>query len=316
VPLRGIVVPQAAPASGRAHAPRARCRIDQAPRGGAGAMEVRGCRGRGRPLLAPCDRAISSFKGAGHAVMRLWRVCWRRTDSGKIAMTHSDVQEMLFSLYLRLNGFFVTGFIVHGSWRNKTEMDALAVRFPHHREPEREIGTSQALDISDSVLDFLVCEVKGGIKPINFNPNFRNDPDAIMSVLNRIGAFSEQETRDLVPSIKDALRPECIQRSQGYPTIPIASHNSRLRFILVAPEQTRRPQKPRSYIYGDDMISYIWNCFRPGDQRERCADRYNFELWRGELTRLVNYFKDRERSEPGQINSIYNYFDLPARKQG
>lgn len=45
-------------------------------------------------------------------------------------MDKSDIQETLVLLYLRLNGYFGTGFIVHAPQRNKTEMDVLAIRLP------------------------------------------------------------------------------------------------------------------------------------------------------------------------------------------
>ena len=227
-------------------------------------------------------------------------------------MDRSDIQENLFSLYLRLNGYFVTGFIVHASLGNKTEMDALAIRFPHHREPEREIGPSLVLDVSDSFLDFLVCEVKGGTGHANFNAQFRECPEAIESVLNRFGAFTCEEIASLVPEIQDVLRPEKIQKSQEYPTMDIPRINSRLRFVLVAPEQKRGAKNQGPYIYGDDMISYIWECFRPEVKRQRCGVRYNWNLWGEQYIKLVEYFKDEDRAEPGDIENVYAYFGLSA----
>lgn len=227
-------------------------------------------------------------------------------------MDRSDIQENLFSLYLRLNGYFVTGFIVHASLGNKTEIDALAVRFPYHREPEREIGVSPILDASDSVLDFLVCEVKGGTGNFNFNASFREDPETIASVLNRFGAFTDEEVTSLVPRIQDVLRPENIQKSQEYPTIGIPRINSRIRFALVAPDQKRSAKSKRPYIYGDDMISYIWECFRPEVQRPLCGVRYNWNLWGEQYIKLVKYFKDKDRAEPGDIEGVYANFGLPT----
>lgn len=227
-------------------------------------------------------------------------------------MERSDVQETLFSLYLRLNGYFVTGFIVHASQRNKSEIDALAVRFPYQREPEREIGHSPVLDTSGLLLDFVVCEVKGGTGNPNFNVSFREDEDAIASVLRRFGAFTDEEISILVPRIPDILRPEKIRESKSYPTIDIPRINSRLRFLLVAPDQKRSPNSQRPYIYGDDMISYIWQCFRPEVQRQRCGVRYNWNLWGEQYVRLVEYFKDKDRQEHGDIENIYGYFKLPA----
>ena len=227
-------------------------------------------------------------------------------------MDRSDVQENLFSLYLRLNGYFVTGFIVHADQGNKTEMDALAVRFPYHHEPEREIGHSPVLDTSDSLLDFLVCEVKGGEGNVNFNVSFREDTEAIASVLRRFGAFTNEEISSLVPRIQAVLRPEKILQSREYPTLDIPRNNSRLRFLLVAPDQKRGANGQKPYIYGDDMISYIWECFRPEVQRQSCGVRYNWDLWGEQYTKLVKYFKGKNRIAPGDIESIYAYFELPA----
>lgn len=227
-------------------------------------------------------------------------------------MNKSDVQENLFSLYLRLNGYFVTGFIVHADQGNKTEIDALAVRFPHHCEPEREIDLSPELDTSGSLVDFLVCEVKGGKKNVNFNVSFREDTEAITSVLRRFGAFTNEEISILVPKIRDVLCPDRIRQSREYPTLDILGTNYRLRFLLVAPDQKRGTNGHKPYIYGDDMISYIWKCFRPEVQRQSCGVRYNWNLWGDQYIKLVKYFKDKNRKAPGDIDSIYAYFDLPA----
>lgn len=225
-------------------------------------------------------------------------------------MDKSDIQENLFSLYLRLNGYFVTGFIVHADKGNKTEMDALAVRFPYHNEPERQIGLSPVLDTSDSLIDFLVCEVKGGKNNVNFNVNFRENKEAIASVLCRFGAFTDEEIQRLSPKIQDVLCPDRIRQSQEYPTLDIPRINSRLRFLLVAPDQKRGTNSQKPYIYGDDMISYIWECFRPEVQRQRCGVRYNWNLWGDQYIKLVKYFKDKNRIAPGDIESIYADFKL------
>jgi hypothetical protein len=53
----------------------------------------------------------------------------------------SDIQERLLHLYLRLNGYFVSGFIPHSHEHGKilTQVDALAVRHPFNCEPKRGI---------------------------------------------------------------------------------------------------------------------------------------------------------------------------------
>lgn len=75
-------------------------------------------------------------------------------------MTKGDVQEALVALYLRLNGYFTTGFIVQSSTsgRVSTELDVLAVRLPHNAEPARVIGGAPELDRWDGGIDFIIGE--------------------------------------------------------------------------------------------------------------------------------------------------------------
>ena len=105
-------------------------------------------------------------------------------------MDQSDVQETLVSLYLRLNGYFVNGYIVHAPRGVSTEMDVLALRFPRQQELEREVQACSRLAIPAERIDFIVGEVKGGADNVNFNVRFRANPEAIRSVLFRFGVLS------------------------------------------------------------------------------------------------------------------------------
>src|SRR5215469_582268 len=109
-------------------------------------------------------------------------------------MKRHDLQEVVSSLYLRLNGYFTSGFIVHapGGDRagNRTQLDALAVRLPYSSEPEREVLPSEYLQIPANMTDIVLCEVKGGREALQFNEALRH-VDAIRSVLRWIGAFEE-----------------------------------------------------------------------------------------------------------------------------
>jgi hypothetical protein len=62
-------------------------------------------------------------------------------------MRKSDVHEILTMLYLRLNGYFTTGLILHSPERGqaRTDIDCLAVHHPYHRQSERGVGTSDFL---------------------------------------------------------------------------------------------------------------------------------------------------------------------------
>jgi hypothetical protein len=223
-------------------------------------------------------------------------------------MTKSDLQETVLTLFLRLNGYFATGFIVHAEWRNQTEIDALAVRFPHQQEPERVVGTSPVLDVPTSCIDFLVCEVKGGTGQINFNAKFRESQPAIRSVLHRFGAFHDEEVESLIPKIVSCLEPSRVQRSTSFPKIVCPAENAQIRFLPVAPDQVRPSADSHPYVYGDDMFNFIWECFRPATHRASCDVRYNWELWGEQYTKLVRYFKDLQRTRVGTIADLYHHF--------
>lgn len=224
-------------------------------------------------------------------------------------MDKSDVQETLVLLYLRLNGYFGTGFIVHAPDRNKTEMDLLAVRFPRHREPEREVQCSEHLVIPSDRVDFVIGEVKGGLNNVNFNVRFREDGASIRTVLNRFGAFEEHEIEHLCLCIPNLLEPEKVRKSGGFPTLPLRDGQYQLRFVLFAAEQRRDESPGRPYVFEDDLLNFVWTCFRPEQRRAQCDVRYNYELWGPQFADMVRHFKKSE-NKPQSIKELYSLYSL------
>ncbi len=226
-------------------------------------------------------------------------------------MDRSDIQETLVSLYLRLNGYFVSGFIVHASYGVGTEMDVLAVRFPRHKEPVREVQPCGHLTIPAACVDFIVGEVKGGSNNVNFNVRFRDNPEAIQTVLQRFGAFANAEIDRICAAVPSILEPGRLERSASFPELDVAlceaagMQTGKLRFIPFAAEQCRSSSAIRPYMFEDDLLGFVWKCFRPEQQRQRCNVRYNYELWGPQFVQLVRYFKDSSRSAPGTIRDIY-----------
>ena len=224
-------------------------------------------------------------------------------------MNKSDVQETLFTLFLRLNGYFLTGYISHAPLHrgNRTEIDTLAVRFPYHSEPCLNILPCPALKVPANAVDCLICEVKGGNGRINFNAAFREDERSIRDALCRIGVFKPNDVEGVIPQIVTLLYPTTLRNQAGFPTIPFYKGRVQLRFILVAAEQEREGKSDCPYLYGDDLIQDIWKHFRPETSRVECDTRYNRDLWGEEYKTLVKYFKDRERQAPGSLEDIYEY---------
>lgn len=229
-------------------------------------------------------------------------------------MDRSDVQETLVSLYLRLNGYFVSGFIVHAASGAGTELDVLAVRFPRHEEPEREVQPCDRLAIPPDCIDFIVGEVKGGSNNVNFNVRFRDNPDAIRTVLRRFGAFGDAEIDRVCAAVPGVLDPANVRRSATFPALDVAlagevgGKQAKLRFVPFSAEQRRSTGAARPYVFEDDLLAFVWKCFRPEHQRPCCDVRYNYELWGPQFVQMVRYFKDRSRTVPGTIQELYKVY--------
>jgi hypothetical protein len=238
-----------------------------------------------------------------------------RRPSEEQPLEKSTIQETLVSLYLRLNGYFVSGFIVHAPRRVRTEMDVLGVRFPQHKEPEREVLPDYRLCIPAAHIDFVIGEVKGGPGNVNFNTCFRSDEGAIRTVMQRFGAFDDSEIDRVCRTVSDVLDPRRLRQSNSFPELEISlceacgKQKAKLRFVPFAAEQRRAEKPNRPYVFEDDMLDFIWRCFRPIQQRDECDTRYDFGHWGTQFAELVKYFKDTARAEPGGIQDIYQFMN-------
>jgi hypothetical protein len=231
-------------------------------------------------------------------------------------MKKSDLQEQLAALYLRMNGYFVSGFIIHAPQgemnergeprRNRTELDALAVRFPYNAEPEREIGPSTYLQISDTLTDILICEVKGGKQSLQFNEELREDPRAVASMLRWIGVFEEQEVESLIGNVMTLLSTQYPNDKESFREYCIPGRNVRIRALFFAPDRDAPVHKNQTrYIYGAELLGYIWSCLCPSQEREECQTRYDFSLW-GTYEDIVRYFKRINDQGSGTMEDLYH----------
>jgi hypothetical protein len=97
--------------------------------------------------------------------------------------------EQLASWYLRLNGYFVTpNFIAHGDGGPRTDVDVLAVRFPHSREfPDDDV---KRLQIPPHKVDVVFAESKASRCKLNGPWKAGGDNHALEYVLRRVGIFA------------------------------------------------------------------------------------------------------------------------------
>jgi hypothetical protein len=225
-----------------------------------------------------------------------------------IAKAKSKAQEDLVLLYLRLNGFFVTGFIAHSDIRNQvlSEIDALAVRMPHSAEPERLVGPHEILDLSSEYTDLVICEAKSRGGQLCFNRALAAEHSTVGKVLRWSGLFLEAEIPALAMNLNSVLASRPLP-SDAPPTI-IGPRGARVRCLLFSVEQTsRRPNQPW-FITGTEVFDYVHRCLSPSESRPACSTSYDFGLW-GDREPIVRYFKEKRQS-PGDVNQLYKALNI------
>jgi hypothetical protein len=224
-------------------------------------------------------------------------------------MKKYNLQETLVSLYLRLNGYFVSGFIVHapgdGGEGNRTQVDALAVRFPYNSEPERQVRPSEYLQLSTELTDILFCEVKGGKAPLQFNHGLQ-DSAVVRKVLRWIGAFDPEQVEGLLQPVREILSPREADTRRTFRTVSCQERKCQIRAMLFALDRPApRPNQTR-YVPGQEIVGFINSCLRTHAPREACTTQYDFGLWGGLYEPIVRVIKDADHDVG--LHEIYDAF--------
>lgn len=217
-------------------------------------------------------------------------------------MRKADVQETLAALYLRLNGYFTTGLIVHSpTWgQSRTEIDCLAVRLPYHSQAERGLDTAKFLDTAEGTTDLVLCEVKGDPTQLRFNASITEDREAVPAILRWSGVFHESQ----IGAVADRFRPFLADN------VPVETARAglmegafRVRALLCCPVSST-PMNDRWILTGDEIFGHVSSCLAPTEKRSSCSTRYNFAQWGHPFASVVRCFK--EASSP-TLDDLYDY---------
>ncbi len=223
-------------------------------------------------------------------------------------MTKAEAGEALVTLYLRLNGYFTSGFIVHSDvpGDNRAELDVLAVRLAHNAEPARGVAPSMEIGAWSEGVEFIIGEVKSRGQQFQFNGALRTR-QAVETVLQWWGHLTAEEVKELTDPVLAILEPAPGATAAPEVACPRAG---RVRAILFSPDTLARRTNQAWFIPGPPMFSFAWQCFRPSRPRATCATVYDFGRWGRELEPIVRYFKDPGRSEPGGFDALLEHLGI------
>jgi hypothetical protein len=233
-----------------------------------------------------------------------------------IVITSKHVQESLVNLYLRLNGYFTSGHIVHATpdnlaARERTEIDVFALRLPYSREPETGNSPSEYLDVKNGILDVIIGEVKSGKRPIQFNPGIR-DTENMASVLRRAGfTNNDKALYKIARTLTEQMIPQPVNQPDARIEITLdpsedIRYPTRIRPILFHLGY-KRPNKTQAWFVGyQEIMNFTWQCLRKEFQPDSCQREYDYGLWGPVVESIVDYFKNESRTEPGTPKELVN----------
>ena len=191
-------------------------------------------------------------------------------------MDKAKIQEILVTLYMRLNGYFTSGFIVHSpkKGRNLTEVDILAVRFPGNREPERQVHPAPELDPCTTATDIVIGEVKSKGGLLQFNQALTTSHESLASILRWVGVLDDEEIQQVAAELVRKLTGGGLEpaRIEG----PRAT---RVQALLFSPGRCSRQTGEPWYISGEQIFGFIFRCLSPAIARPGCSAVYDFGLW-------------------------------------
>ncbi len=229
----------------------------------------------------------------------------------------SIIQENLVKLYLRLNGYFTTGFIVHSQkpYKIQSEIDILAVRFPFHIQNDTGHNSSPTLKLTDGI-DIIIAEVKSHGQSLKFNKSLyeNHSNESWTKILNWTGLFKNPaQINELSIKLQNIVKPVANSQLKDFRSIIATSEFGKIsiRPILFSPERIN-PNNADKFINWTEINDFIWYCLAPISIRELCATTYDFTAWGENLNGIVKLYKDRAKKNDKykNIEELYNEFEI------
>ena len=235
------------------------------------------------------------------------------------AKERSTIQENLAKLYLRLNGYLSSGFIIHSDEKKiDGEIDLMAVRFPFHSQNYTEHNSSSFLEVPENI-DFIIAEVKSHGKQLKFNPALlnQNNIDPWLQILHWIGLIQLENVIPIAKELSKLVQPVENSHLVNFKSIEIETNFGKvsIRPILFSPESIDINNADK-FINWTEINDFLWLCLCPNLERVECGTRYDFTAWGNELYEIVKAYKERQKNQSKFKNIKELYTDIiNIRKQ-
>lgn len=215
-----------------------------------------------------------------------------------------EICDALAVLYLRLAGYFTTGFVAHSpTWgKTRTDIDCLAVRHSYHSHPDIQVPPPAFLSLSAGQADLLICEVKSNPQSPGFNRSLCEDGEVLGNALRWSGLLSDKDLGDAVSAFPKLLDGK-VRRDVALAGIVVGK--VRLRALLVVPPLDQKDCQDKWWLVGDEIFRFIAERLNPLALRQTCSTHYNYGQWGRDLSPLVKYIKSCESGPAPTLDGLY-----------
>jgi len=226
----------------------------------------------------------------------------------------SNIQECLTTLYLRLNGYLTTGFIIHSNQNEISgELDILAIRFPNHNQDDTNHNSSEFLEVPQNI-DLIIGEVKSSGKSLQFNNCLRNGESAPViwnKILKWVGILEQECIDKILPDLIQLVQTKENSQLLYLKSISLESKFGiiSIRPIIFSLERINIHNADK-YITWSELNDFIWNCLCPLENRKECGIRYDFKAWGTDLYQIVKVYKDRQKEQRKFMSISELYADI------
>ncbi|MDP8252149.1 hypothetical protein [Pseudochrobactrum saccharolyticum] len=194
--------------------------------------------------------------------------------------------ERLFGLYFRLNGYFLTKYIVHSPDKGSlgTDIDWIALKNPYHDQKTTGNNGCDFLNLDAEVTDVIICEVKSGFA--DFNKALKS-LDVLKDVLSWVGVVKpchiDDVCRDLEQLVDVTVNKEKAKSGIDY-------NSCKIRFLMAVGRDCDHDEEKVWRLNSSIAIKYIYSSLNKHNKPETCSRDYTTTVW-DEYKDIVDWFK-------------------------